>query len=126
MNHVLNSSAAFLKCSKIEVQLLILPSAILLVHGDLQSRIFEKLDRGVGDNSARTDTSDWLNAHEYYETKSEVAQFQVRFEQTIKFLNDVHEFLLLIALSTTVAQHTISFLTLQCRRQHGSSRDWQR
>ena len=48
MNHVLNSSAAFLKCSKIEVQLLILPSAILLVHGDLQSRIFEKLDRGVG------------------------------------------------------------------------------
>ena len=54
------------------------------MHVGLQGKIFEKLDKGVGNNSARTDTSGWPNAHKFYETKSEVAQIQVRFEQTIK------------------------------------------
>ena len=80
----------------------------------------------AGKNSARTDTSDWPNAHEYYKTTQEVAHFQVRFQQTIKWLKVTHEFLLLIEVSTNVPQHNISFHTQQCRRQHGSSRDWQR
>jgi len=73
-----------LKCSKINAKELKVPSADLLVHVGLQGKIFEKLDKGVGNNSARTDTSGWPNAHKFYETKSEVAQIQVRFEQTIK------------------------------------------
>ena len=45
MSHALNTRAAFLKCSKINVKELKVPSANLMVHVGSQGRIFENLTR---------------------------------------------------------------------------------